>query len=282
MFAADLDNPWIVDVRRARRRTPAVLVALAGLGVAGALLAAAQALGRVAGTDLAAGLAFAVLIALAVLAGRWEGRRIWRPETYGAGAIVGGLALGLGVVLAAAALASMAGSTSVLVSPPSASPVAALAGGVFVAALGAVAQEAWFRGWMQPALCASWGPWPGLAAVAVVFAGLHLLLGAPGVLGAVNLALAGLVLGLLALRSGGLAAPTAAHLVWTWIGFAGLGTVTDGRIVGVRLQGPALWTGGSEGLGASFAATAILVILFVTLVLVRPQATLAETRADGS
>jgi uncharacterized protein len=270
MFAADLENPWIVAALRAPRRAPPVLVAAGGVAIAGVLVVAGRAAAPAVGVVLANLIVFAGLAVVAVVATRREGRRLWPREIYGAGAVIGGLALGLGAVFAAVALASMAGAATVIISPPSA-PLGVFAAAILVAALAAVAQEVFFRGWMQPVLCAACGAWPGLLFVAAIFAAFHVAAGVHGALVSVNLALASLLLGLLALRSGGLAASTAAHLAWIWTGFAGLSPLSAGRVVEVTLQGPALWSGGAQGPGGSLAVTAVLIALVLSLAMVKPQ-----------
>jgi membrane protease YdiL (CAAX protease family) len=271
MFAADLENPWIAAVREAPRRRPAALVALIGLGVALALAIASRAAVPAAGQVVASLLAFVGLGVAAIIGTRLEGRRLWPRESFGPAAGFGGLALGLGAVFACAAVASIAGATGMIVGPPLA-PLGAIVAALLVAALGAAAQEMFFRGWIQPVLGAAWGVWPGVLITAAAFAALHLAAGAHGLLVAVNLVLAGLLLGLLALRSGGLAAPTAAHLMWTWTGFIGPAASPAGVVAQVRLHGPTLWSGADQGLGGSLAATVVLLVLIATILTVSSQA----------
>jgi uncharacterized protein len=281
MFAADLENPWILAVLRAPRRAPAALVAIGGVAVAAALTFAGRASAAVVGPTLAGLAVFAGLVAVAVAAARGEGRRLWPREVYGAGALVGGLALGLGALFAGAALASKTGAASVALNPAGA-PMSPFAAAVLIAGLGAVAQEMFFRGWMQPALCAAWGAWPGLLFVAALFTAFHIAAGAHGAFVIVNLALAGLLFGLLSLRSGGLAASSAAHLVWAWTGFAGLTVVPAGQLFEVAIRGSAPWSGGGQGLGGSLAVTAVLVVLLLTLVIVKPEVRSGATAAAAT
>ena len=270
MYAADLANPWIMSVRQAPRRAPAAIVAVVALVLPGVLLFAGRATESIAGRTVSDLIVFACLALAAVIATRLEGRRLWPRETYGLAAVIGGLALGLGAVFACAAVAFIAGATGVLAGP-SDLPNGALAAAVLVAALGAAAQELFFRGWVQPGLCADWGVWPGLLLTAGAFAVLHVAAGLQGAVPAINLLLAGLLLGLLALRSGGLAASVAAHLTWVWSAFAGLALSPNGPIAQVRLSGPALWSGGDKGLGGSLAATAVLSALLASLMTVRSR-----------
>jgi membrane protease YdiL (CAAX protease family) len=299
MFAADFDNPWILDVRQASRRPSAIATALVGAGFAGALLAAAalwggEALGRIVG--LMGGLpqawreivglvildlvVFGAMMAIALIAVHREGRPMWRREVYGVGALVGGLAFGFGGFCASTALASVAGAVSLGTGTPFSAPVAPLLLGLALTAFQSVSEETYFRGWLQPVLCASWGPWLGLMATSAMFAGLHIIAGAHGVLAVLNLLLGGLLFGLLALRSGGLVASAAAHFAWNWTesGVLGLDPEPTGKLIDLRLHGSPLWSGGADTMNGSLAMTIILVALVLTLLLVRPQRTAAARR----
>jgi membrane protease YdiL (CAAX protease family) len=293
MFAADFENPWIVDVRNARRPPSAVLAALAGGAFAGALLLAStlwggEALGRIIGLmgDLAPTtrdiialaildiVVFGALMAVAFIAVRREGRRLWRHEVYGLSAFTGGLALGFGGFCASTAVASMAGAISMGDARPFSLSIGPFLLGLALTAFQSVAEESYFRGWLQPVLCASWGPWLGLLATSALFAGLHMIAGAHGVLAVVNLLLGGVLFGLLALRSGGLAAPAAAHFAWNWTesGVLGLDAGPTGRLLDLRLHGSALWSGGPDTMNGSLAMTIVLSALVLTLMSVKPQA----------
>jgi membrane protease YdiL (CAAX protease family) len=293
MFAADFDNPWILDVRNARRRPSAVLAALAGGAFAGALLVASTlwggaALGGIIALmgDLAQTtrdiialaildiVVFGALMAVAFIEVRREGRRLWRHEVYGLGAFTGGLALGFGGFCASTAVASLAGAISMGDARPFSMSIGPFLLGLALTAFQSVAEESYFRGWLQPVLCASWGPWLGLLATSALFAGLHMIAGAHGALAVVNLLLGGMLFGLLALRSGGLAAPAAAHFAWNWTesGVLGLDAGPTGRLLDLRLQGSALWSGGPDTMNGSLAMTIVLSALVLTLMSVKPQA----------
>ena len=268
MFATDLENPWIAAVRQAPRRAPAAIIAAVGLVIPGALLFGSRGAVWNGPEGLSNLVVFACLAVAAVIGALLEGRRLWPRETYGLAAVIGGLALGLGSVLACVAVASIAGAPGVITAP-SGVPVEGLIAAILVAALGAAAQEVFFRGWLQPTLCAGWGAWFGILFTAAAFVAFHVAAGPQGVLGSVNLLLTGLLLGLLALRSGGLAAPVAAHVIWAWCSFTGVGLSAPGPIVEVQLRGPALWSGGDQGLGGSLAATLVLAALLVSLLTVK-------------
>ncbi len=179
-----------------------------------------------------------------------------------------GAAIGIGGLLLAYGYAVIAGLA--MRGPGSAAPVLLLIGTIAILAQSA-AEEVFFRGWLQRSLGAAWGPAAGIAVAALVFAGLHLLGGTRAPLSRLNLFLGGALFGLLAERSGGLAAPIAAHAGWNWTEqlLLGLdpnpGAGSFGAILDRDLAGSALWGGSAEGLNASLAATFVLVALLIPL-----------------
>jgi membrane protease YdiL (CAAX protease family) len=78
--------------------------------------------------------------------------------------------------------------------------------------LNALMEEAAFRGVMQEALTAEWGPWWGIGLQGVLFGVIHAQGFPRGVEGMVMASAYGVALGLLRQRSGGLAASCAAHI----------------------------------------------------------------------
>lgn len=180
-----------------------------------------------------------------------------------------GAAIGLGGLFAAFAYARIAG---VAVSVPD---TGAGAGALLLGTVATIVQtggeEIYFRGWLQRALGDAWGPVAALLVTAIVFASLHLLGGARAPLSLVNLLLGGLLFGLLAERSGGIAASTAAHLSWNWSEqlLLGLdpnpGTGSFGALFDHDLIGAALWGGSPEGLNASVAVTLVMAALLLPL-----------------
>lgn len=180
-----------------------------------------------------------------------------------------GAAIGLGGLFAAFAYARIAG-VAVPVTAASAGAGALLLGTV-ATIVQTAAEEVYFRGWLQRALGDAWGPAPALLVTAIVFAALHLLGGARAPLSLVNLLLGGLLFGLLAQRSGGIAASTAAHLSWNWSEqlLLGLdpnpGTGSYGALFDHDLIGAPLWGGSPEGLNASIAVTLVMAALLLPL-----------------
>jgi membrane protease YdiL (CAAX protease family) len=126
-----------------------------------------------------------------------------------------------------------------------------------------------FRGWLQPVLARHWGSWVAILIAAALFSALHLVGGARSFLTIVNLLLAGVFLGLVALRSGGIAAPIAAHFGWNWCEaiLLGLdvnpGVGTYSAIFNFELEGSVWWGGSEEGLNSSFGVTFVLTALVV-------------------
>jgi len=259
----------------AARRLPVWLVTGAGLLSTGAVGGLASLFGGAVsgrlGTALFYGLVFLPLWVTASLGGLAERRTVWRSErspalALGAGVLLGLAALGLTVLVAAAAGAVRSGQTAGGIG---AAPGVGLA--LLVFAYQAGAEEILFRGWIQPAFCARLGPSIGLAVVAVAFGLLHLVGARHGLLAMINLVLAGLMFGLLALRTGGLWAAFGAHAAWNWGEACALGLDPNpgvggfGSLADFDLAGPALWSGGADGLNGSLALTLVLAAIVIGL-----------------
>jgi membrane protease YdiL (CAAX protease family) len=298
MYAADRKNPWFRDVGAAGWRWRAWAATAAATVFAGVVLLAFKSpqVGGVLVRTISAAVAgapgpwpdiltFGVLqvlifglFLLAALAGAGaEGRRPWRPGAGGVGSLAGGLALGAGGYGAAVAIAA---ATGAIVAGPAAFPASPLAGVAFGAAivvLQSFSEEAFFRGWLQPVLCADWGPWPGLLVCSALFAALHVIAGVQnlltteGAIAVVNLFLGGLLFGLLALRTGNLLAPAAAHFAWNWTesGVLGLSEDPTGSLFSLKFAGLPLWNGGAETMNGSLATVIVLVALIAALAAVK-------------
>jgi hypothetical protein len=143
--------------------------------------------------------------------------------------------------------------------------------GIALTGLQAGAEEVLFRGWLQPALIARIGVPGGVLAGAVVFAAFHAISATSDPISLANLVLGGLWFGLLALRSGGILAPLAAHFAYNVIEDCGLGLVPNpgvgplGAWHDLDLVGSPLWGSGPEGLNASLGLTAALVAMILPL-----------------
>lgn len=187
---------------------------------------------------------------------------------------------GLGLLIGAAGLtgsalyAKLAGG--IVQGEAPALAVSLLAWGLGVVVLQVVAEEVFFRGWLQPALARRWGLSAAVVAGAIAFAVLHIAGGARAPVSLVNLFLGGLMFGLLAARGGGIAAPVAAHLAWNaaeqlifgldpngadgqWLGGFGAVLNWDAR-------GSPIWGGSEDGLNGSVGMTFALLAILVPLV----------------
>jgi membrane protease YdiL (CAAX protease family) len=286
-------NPWIADVEGARRRVPVWLMAIIAivfvvgvLGVFGRILAPAIVAGAatvvgglgdpwadILGRSAPALVIFSALFAAAVAVTAFEGRPLWRLSGRWPLALVAGLALGGGAFSVGLAIVWLTGGVAREASPFQPSTAGALVLGAGLVAFQASAEEVYFRGWLQPELCADLGPWVGVTATALLFGALHVISGAHGPLAVVNLCLGGFMFGLLALRSGGLVAPAAAHFGWNWTESGGLGLTPEagGSLASLRLSGDSLWSGGADGMNGSLALTVVLAIVVGALVLWGPR-----------
>jgi len=249
-----------------------------GLVVAAALLALLPGpVGRlVAGLGAAAGEAaftvgvFVPLLLLGIAGGALTGVRAWAPGARAGARAAGGAALGLSGLLLALGLAAIAGT--VRHGAGSGAGLALIAGAATVL-VQVTAEELYFRGWLQPLLARAVGERVAIPVVAVAFALLHLLAGGAGVLALVNLALGGVLFGLLA--RGGIAGAVVAHFAWNAAeqlvvgldpnpGVGGFGALFD-----LDLVGGLRWGGSAEGLNASWAMAFALAAVIAPLLLAR-------------
>lgn len=145
-------------------------------------------------------------------------------------------------------------------------------------------EEVLCRGWLQPALTMRLGPVTGLFLASLLFTVFHVVGGAREPVSLMTIMLAGILFGLLAMRSGGLAAPIAAHFAWNVLEDGGLGLVPNpggailGSIADLDLAGAPIWGGGAEGLNASIGTAAVLVALILPLALGRFGGSVATGR----
>lgn len=215
---------------------------------------------------------FGAMLAMAIAGGAMTGIRALALGRQPGHATMVGAMLGLGGLFVTVGYAVLAGTVS-----RGASDGAALAvlAGVPAVALQVTAEEAYFRGWLQPLLARTCGQPVAVVAVALGFGGLHLIGGANGLGAVINLFAGGLMFGMLAARAGGIAGASAAHFCWNATeqlvlgldpnpGVGGFGSVID-----LDLAGSALWGGSEQGLNASlgmtFALAAVIVLLLPPL-----------------
>lgn len=136
-------------------------------------------------------------------------------------------------------------------------------------AIPAAAEEALLRGYPLQALTEAYGPKLGVASTAVAFGGLHVWNPGVGVLEVANITIAGLLFGIVYVKTLSLWWVTATHLGWNWV----LGYAADVPVSGLDLvnapfyegnsSGPEWLGGGSFGPEGSVVATAVLLMATV-------------------
>jgi uncharacterized protein len=229
--------------------------------------------------------AAAILAATAILV-RLADRRPWKTAGFAAGSIVkdaaAGLAVGSGIILTAVAFLRLAGCARLLSGfRMSAPPLAVMAGAVL---FNAVTQEVLVRGYFFQVLRKEAGAAAALILTSLVFTFLHDLQGAA--LPAVNLFLAGILLGIGVLRTGNLWLSIALHFAWNfWLGpLLGLSVSGQSLDCGWRvfeLAGPKWLTGGLFGLEGGLAATAATLLGIILILPFRRAAAAAAGRAGS-
>jgi uncharacterized protein len=176
-----------------------------------------------------------------------------------------GLVLGTAVALAVVALMAVAGGLRWAAEEGTARAWLIGAGGALLfLALPAAAEEALLRGYPLQALAEAWGPWWALGLTAGAFGALHLANPGVSTIGTLNVAAAGVFLGIVYLRTASLWWATGTHLGWNWAH----GYVADVPVSGLELmdaplyegvvQGPPWLGGGSFGPEGSLVATVVV------------------------
>jgi CAAX protease family protein len=176
-----------------------------------------------------------------------------------------GLGLGGGVAGAVVVALVVTGALRWTGEPGSVAGWLGHAGGALLfLAVPAATEEALVRGYPLQALAEAWGPWWALCVTAVAFGALHLR--NPGVttIGAVNVGVAGLFLGVVYLRTGSLWCASGAHLGWNFthgyladVPVSGLELLNAPLYEGV-LRGPTWLSGGAFGPEGSLLATVVV------------------------
>lgn len=186
------------------------------------------------------------------------------------------LGLGLGTFgMLIALLQSWVGNHAVANPQP-----AGIAGGALVIAslvtlFAAAVEEYGFRGWLQPRLATRIGGSAAVVLSALAFSALHLSGGARSGLALANIFLAGLLFGLLKLRTGTLWCSIGAHFAWNWseTELFGLdpnpGSPPHGSIFDFDLVGAAIWGGSGEGMNVAVPVTIALTALILPLLVIR-------------
>jgi membrane protease YdiL (CAAX protease family) len=135
---------------------------------------------------------------------------------------------------------------------------------LLIFAVPAAAEEAMLRGYPLQALAEAWGSPRAVGATAVAFGLLHMWNPGVGWLETVNVGLAGLLLGVVYVRTLSLWWATGVHLGWNWshgyaadVSVSGLDVVDAPLYQGV-VSGPGWLSGGAFGPEGTLAATVIL------------------------
>jgi membrane protease YdiL (CAAX protease family) len=219
-------------------------------------------------------LLFASFYATCLIGVFWERRPARKGAWPMRPASLLGLAIGAGCLGATLAATCVTGAARV--APGSSNPDLSATLGVLLAGvlvlLQCWAEEALFRGWLQPVLCDRWGARSGLIVTAVLF-GLAHSIHTPSVLAILNATLAGFLFGFLALRTGGLAAPIAAHFGYNWAEQSIFGLTPNpgvdamGSIFNFDLSGPAIFSGGPDELNGSICLSLVLGLAVAALAL---------------
>jgi membrane protease YdiL (CAAX protease family) len=195
------------------------------------------------------------------------------------------LPIGIVALLAATGLVALSGSIGTGMQAPGRG--AGLLLGTLLLFVQTAGEEVYVRGWLQPVLGRAFGGFVAVALAAAIFVVLHLIVGARSPLTLFNLFLAGAWFGLLALRTGGLAAPIAAHFGWNWAESVLLGLDPNpgvgmfGAVFNLDMRGPAAWGGSPEGLNASVATSFVLVALILPLLVRRASAPSVSPAAEA-
>jgi membrane protease YdiL (CAAX protease family) len=285
MQSLDEQNAWVVSANAARRHIPgSIALVIAIVAFALTLWAAptifdlsAGLIGHsmnlsIGGVRLVRSLAYFLPLngTAFVLVFLWFERRPW-PHARTGWFFFGLLAGTVGFLLALATAYGIGIVRFIGESAVTPRLLSGIGGAVLIIGLRTFGEEFFFRAWLQPLLVRSWGVPLGLAITSILFGLVHVFSrGVPPVV-LVNVTLAGAFFGLIALRTGGLAAPFAAHWAWNAIEQCGFGLVPNpgfdsmGTFIDLDLVGPTLLSGGSDGLNGSLGTTAVLVICVVAL-----------------
>lgn len=167
-----------------------------------------------------------------------------------------GLGLGLGVAMIVVAVALMLATSDLTFGSDAGTfgdAAAVMLGSLAALALPAAAEEALFRGYPIQVLARTAGAPLAILTTSAAFAAVHGDNPAVGPLALTNIFLAGVLLGVVYLKTASLWAATAVHLGWNWamaglfdLPVSGLGWIDVPRFE-PWVVGPAWWNGGSFG-----------------------------------
>ncbi|HUO93199.1 MAG TPA: type II CAAX endopeptidase family protein [Rhizomicrobium sp.] len=283
MQALDAENAWVVSANAARRHIPGSVALLMAVAIFGLTLWSAPSIFafeskligqsvNLGGIRLMISIAYflplnGMAIALAFL---WFEGRPW-PRARISWLFFGLLAGVVGFLLALAAAYGLGVVKFMGQSAVEPKLLAGIGGAGLIIGLRTFGEELFFRAWLQPLLARSWGVPLGLLVTSLLFGLIHVVTRGVPFIVLMNVTLAGVFFGLLALRTGGLAAPFAAHWAWNVIEQCGFGLVPNpgsdpmGTFIDLDLVGPTLLSGGGDGLNGSLGTTAALIVCVAAL-----------------
>lgn len=187
-----------------------------------------------------------------------------------------GSALGIGGLLLTAMQAWVGGHVHGATPSTPTGPLLLITGSLMTL-FEAATEELFFRGWLQTRLDRLIGPTGAVAVAALAFSALHIFGGVRSTIALANIFIAGLLFGLLFLRSRNIFASIMAHFGWNWTETILLGLSPNpgapayGSIWDFDLSGSSLWGGSTEGLNASLPVTLVLTALILPLLAIRPR-----------
>jgi uncharacterized protein len=262
----------IIDLALAFGSMIAIMAWISAAGLIINALTTGGAIADIVTLEIAATLIiFGGLFVLALAARLLVALPVRAPHVTMAAAVGLGLALGIAAQSYAVLATWLSNHLADPINPAARGTILMLIGGSTLLLFQTAAEEFFFRGWIQPVLTKYFGAIAGIAGASIAFSLMHVYGGTRDPMSIVNLTLGGLFFGVLAWRTGGLAAPMAAHFAWNWSeqilfgldpnpGVATFGALTDHDIIG-----SALWGGSEEGLNSSLAITFVLIALILPI-----------------
>ena len=184
-----------------------------------------------------------------------------------------GVAIAVAILVIDVVVMTTSGQVTMLWARPSAMAVVLIVAAILLFLVQGCAEEVVLRGHLMQTVAARWGIIAGVSIQAVLFAVLHGANPGVSVVAVVNIALFGLMLGVLVLWRGSLWPAVGFHGVWNWLQGPVLGFDVSGMDFGqtiLRQTHPAaastLWTGGSFGAEAALPTTVFLAVVTSLLI----------------
>lgn len=204
--------------------------------------------------------------------GLWFTKNWWRD--LGLGLIVGAVSISFAVVLAIL-FGGMRLETNQTMGTTAIGLTLGVSGVVFV--VGALAEEAYFRGYILQTFARAKLAWLAIAFTSLFFASAHLGNQHTDWLSTTNTILAGIWFSVAYLKTRNLWFPFGIHLMWNWmqgaffgIPVSGITTLTTAPVLLETEKGITLWTGGDYGIEGGIACT-IAIIAATALIVVSGQ-----------